>query len=357
MEKGKLEKVFPYNIPDEDLEKAGIIVKPDDGLHRLTFRVDSFIKLDILLTLLSKYQKSNDLFKFYNSYYRGVASTDFKIMCGLQRFGFEFYEAELINDFYNMSPSDFSGCKSDFEMIAKMQHYGLPTRFVDFTTNPLVAAWFACQPQTNDKYSCDGLIYIAYNNIKMSKKLIDIICKMALEDDRAMFPSKFYQILDEHERKFYLDNVSSGFFSPFITPPYISKRQINQQSVFGVCVNRIKRVNHRSNITEDIVPENWLKALTLLNKEFDLEDFLSVKNELEDFQGVEGGTHYIKIEIDKNSKEEILSELAFRGITKEFIYPDLNNIAERIKSEFIQRNENYEEYYEKRTKKTKETEQ
>lgn len=354
MAKGKISTIFPYNIPEEEFEKYDIIVKPDDGVHRLTFRVDSFLKLDILLTLLFKYQNKDELMKMYNSFYRGVSSTDFDIKCGLQRYDFEIYESEMINDFYSKSPTDFNGCKSDFEMIAKMQHYGLPTRFVDFTTNPLVATWFACQPQTNEKFSSDGLIYIAYNNIKMKKKLIDIICKLALEEEGPVFPGRFYRVLDKYERKYYFECISSGFFSPFIIPPYISKRQINQQSVFGVCVNSIKRVNHRENVIEDVTPENRLKSLALLNKDFDPADFLSIKSELEDFQSVYGGTHYIKIEIAQNAKEEILSELAFRGINKEFIYPGLNNISNKIIDEFIQRNQDFDDFMNKN--KTKETE-
>ncbi|MGN0547023.1 MAG: FRG domain-containing protein [Acutalibacteraceae bacterium] len=351
----KIKEIFPYNIPNEDLERFGIEVKPDDGVHRLTFRVDSFLKLDILLTLLFKYQMKNELMKMYSSFYRGVSSTDFEIKCGLQRYDFELYESEMINNFYSKSPADFNGCKSDFEMIAKMQHYGLPTRFVDFTTNPLVAVWFACQPQTNDNFSSDGLIYIAYNNIKMKKKLIDIICKLALEEDGPIFPGKFYRVLDKYERKYYFECISSGFFSPFIMPPYISKRQINQQSVFGVCINSIKRVNHRENVIENVTPKNRSKSIALLNKDFDPADFLSIKSELEDFQSVYGGTHYIKIEIAKDAKEEILSELSFRGITKEFIYPDLNNISDKIKVEFVQRNQDFNDFMKKN--KTKETEQ
>lgn len=351
----KIKEIFPYNIPNEDLERFGIEVKPDDGVHRLTFRVDSFLKLDILLTLLFKYQMKDEIFRMYKAYYRGVSSTDFKIKCGLQRYNFESYEADLINDFYNKSPSDFSGCKSDFEMIAKMQHYGLPTRFIDFTTNPLVAVWFACQPQTDEKFSSDGLIYVAYNNSKMSKKLINIICKLTLESDKMIIPNKFYQLLDNFDRRYYLENIVGYNFCPFITPPYISKRQSNQQSVFGVCINGLRRVNYRENKFDDVISENLHESLSLLNKKFDHTDFLTFKNKLEDFQKIEGGTKYIKIEIDEKSKDEILESLSFRGVTKEFIYPDLNNISDKIKEEFVQRNQDFNDFMKKN--KTKETEQ
>lgn len=41
-------------------------------------------------------------------------------------------------------PSGLSG----LELLAKLQHTGSPTRLIDVTHNPLVAAWFACDPGT-----------------------------------------------------------------------------------------------------------------------------------------------------------------------------------------------------------------
>ncbi|WP_431247265.1 FRG domain-containing protein [Leifsonia xyli] len=38
---------------------------------------------------------------------------------------------------------------SDLELLADLQHYGVATRLVDFTSNPMTALWFACQdPRT-----------------------------------------------------------------------------------------------------------------------------------------------------------------------------------------------------------------
>lgn len=54
-------------------------------------------------------------------------------------------EPRKFRDLMIASPHDFREDKSTFERLSRMQHYSLPTRMLDTSTNPLIALWFACR--------------------------------------------------------------------------------------------------------------------------------------------------------------------------------------------------------------------
>lgn len=78
-------------------------------------------------------------------FFRGQKNKSWEIRPSAFRNDLLSRESELIKDAYSRAPLEFSSL-GPFEQLTKLQHYGLPTRLLDVTLNPLVALYFACEP-------------------------------------------------------------------------------------------------------------------------------------------------------------------------------------------------------------------
>lgn len=98
------------------------------------------------LDVLEAQQQEEDKVFFF----RGHSNFSYKLKPSIYRNkGLIENEDILFKELILRCPNDFDGQESTFQTLVKMQHYFLPTRLLDLTTNPLMALWFACSDQKN----------------------------------------------------------------------------------------------------------------------------------------------------------------------------------------------------------------
>lgn len=106
---------------------------------------ENIIYIESLSDFLNEINKIGKEEKEENTlFYRGHSDQTYELKPSIYR-DERFIENEdkIYRETISKVPYDFKG-KNTIESLVLMQHYGVPTRILDLTTNPLVALYFAC---------------------------------------------------------------------------------------------------------------------------------------------------------------------------------------------------------------------
>lgn len=328
-------KIRTGKTKEELLNNYGIKAESGVGHNLITIYIDNYEQYSILVSLFNQHRNLGGE-RLWSLFYRGVKDSSFELKSSLRVSGLERYECRIITDLYNLYPYEFENCKSDFEMIAKMRHYGLPTRFIDFTRNPNVALWVACE-EFNNK---DGMVYlIETSHDVLPFRMAEVLCKFArfdrgfdMVDERAL-----YDYISIPDLKYYMQTMWAFASSMFIEPPRVDKREVNQEAVFLAECNELYHVfwSSEGQKLETLKEDDYMAKSNILLKK--------LPNNIVDghlccgsLKAVNTYQYYndIRIIISCAGKKQILDELNCRGINKAFMYPTIENSVDVIKDRY-----------------------
>ncbi len=168
-----------------------------------------------------------------NFVYRGMSRADWGLLPSLNRVCSHdlSLEKHLLRSLRKYGYADLKADASVWQILVIGQQFGLPTRLLDWTYSPLVAAHFATEDQS--QYDCDGVIYCA-DVEGMNSRLPPVFREKLLEEKSNVFTMEMM----EHAAR-TLDGlkglqVRSRPFALFFEPASVVDRIANQYALFSV---------------------------------------------------------------------------------------------------------------------------
>lgn len=249
-------------------------------------------------------------------FYRGHASTDFIPLPTIFRHQnddstksrFVVSEGELFHNLVTQCPEEFKDCASTFDYLVKMQHYGLPTRLLDITSNPLVALYFACcslipeTPRDGKAKNAQVLIYQVPNKaVKYyNSDTVSVVSNLARVDTDFVYENDKERFLHfiQAEKPYFKPNIKEKDLGSVIcVKPKLDNRRIVKQSgaffLFGMGKTKTDSVR---------IPDEYRPEIKHIN-------------------------------IPKNAKSDLLRELATLSISEATLFPEIDNVARFLKNE------------------------
>lgn len=231
------------------------------------------------------------------------------------------HEKDMVITAKLQNPRELANEIFPINMLAKMQHYGLPTRLLDLTENALVALYFAC----NKDFVHDGEViffkikkdevhsaYSVYANLAAFLSSNSFTTISIIE---YINTAKHENFIPRAERQkpsdTIADIVASVLDKPlFVLPEMLSEREKRQQSAVIVFPNDLLETHDGSLFS----PSTFKKIISEISKET---------------------SPYItqRISVVNKRKRKILNELELVGISEQFLFPEIEKKCIAIKNQ------------------------
>ena len=209
-------------------------------------------------------------------------------------------EKKILRSFITEASTVITGISSSnlIKWAEYAQHYGVPTRFLDWTSNPLTTMYFACCSSCE----ADPVVWVINltNYRKLFNKHIDPKSELAVPDNANLL----------------LSGKQGSDYPVIYQPYYVDQRMSAQSSFFMVWGNKKEPL-------EKLIPRENRMNYSNLNR-----DGVRRFNILQE-QGV-----LLKLPIHNDRKQQIMRQLDMLGINEKTLFPGLDGIGRYIERKF-----------------------
>ena len=231
------------------------------------------------------------------------------------------FESEMLTELITRRPDEFERGELAISQWVLAQHHGLQTRFLDVTRNPLVAIFHACNAAFEETgrlhvftvrreiiktFNSDTVSIIA-NFAKLPHFEQNLLLSTIATQDELEYISalrRLYQLI-RSEKPYFEERIAIGdLFRVFVIEPQQSSERIRAQSGAFLA--------------------------SAYHQRFEREEVLRLNDRIPVY------AHYTAT-VPAHNKETILRELRLLNITRESLFPGLDESARAITEAYRQR--------------------
>lgn len=291
--------------------KRHVIPDPPDAIRVGSVRT--------FLDALEKLERSDGLTFFY----RGHPSFTFALKPSIYRDPrLVANEDVMFKELILRCPNDFASLDSTFQTLVKMQHYGLPTRLLDLTANPLIALYFACEPFEPAGQSGEVLAFGV--------------------------PTKEVKYYDS-DTVSVIANIARRPFDFEVPPPEIGLADFNAQPAIRYLLHEIKQEKpyfepeiKRDHLSSVVCVRPKLENPRIIRQDgafflFGVNVFKSHQADVPSRYMSSSGER--RILIIGSERARIRGQLESLGISTSTVYPEIDRVAEFLKAHYAPANE------------------
>ncbi|WP_279090381.1 FRG domain-containing protein [Bartonella apis] len=274
--------------------------------------------------VVSSQQKENYVFC-----YRGQADFDWEPEPSLNRYknGAD-VERKSLTELINEIPDEFRNDVTCFQRLMRSQHYGLPTRLLDVTMNPLVALFFACN---NEEEQCKDGAFFTFK-FKEDKILnpdsdkLSIICNLSQlsESEKKCLKSLIDKYKATTNQQALKEILKSGLETGKEIESYEKLLSFIQKEK-PYFVNKINL---------DCLENYYFVSSFKSNKRIIAQSGAFIVSGFMDYNFQDNTEFKTKFKIPQKKKKAIIEELKKFNITEKSLFPDIDHIAAYLKRKY-----------------------